>query len=127
MKLNLLTQINSLLRKKLLPEYGLIGFKEGYRKPRLIQSCYILQKKGRYYIVHFKQLFLLDGKQCKTYFSEDDLERTKDIALLLSRWNIVKLISPITLQGNHSEIVVIPYQDKNKFTLISKYSIGKIK
>ena len=55
------------------------------------------------------------------------MKRTKGIALLLSRWNIVKLISPITFQGNHSEIVVIPYQDKNKFTLISKYSIGKIK
>lgn len=92
----------------------------------LYQSCHILHKQGRYYILHFKQLFLLDGK--KSDFSEEDRGRLHTIVNLLNEWKLVSLIdadkskdplSPL------SQIKIIPHKEKSEWTLVTKYSIGK--
>lgn len=92
-------------------------------KPTLWQSVHVLHKKGRYYIVHFKSLFLLDGKDSKTDYTEEDKERTKLIARLLNDWGLVKLKTKIEGEIN-SDVMIIPFSDKNKWNLKSKYTIG---
>jgi len=96
------------------------------RKDRTIyQSCHILHKQGRYYIVHFKELFALDGKQ--TNFSDNDKARRNTIANLLAEWGLVDLkdknsedpVAPL------SQIKVLPYKEKDEWTLTAKYNIGK--
>lgn len=93
----------------------------------LFQSCHILHKQGRYYIVHFKELFLLDGKQAQTQFDAADRARRNTIARMLSDWGLVNLVRPDSLQSfaAPSEVTVIPYRDKPKWTLVAKYEIGK--
>lgn len=92
----------------------------------LYQSCHILHKQGKYYIVHFKQLFLLDGKQSD--FSEDDHARLNTIAKLLNEWELVSLVdssksdSPI---APLSQIKIISHKEKNEWNLVAKYNIGK--
>ena len=92
----------------------------------LYQSCHILHKQGKYYLVHFKELFLLDGKSSD--FSEDDIGRRNTIANLLSEWNLLTLVdssksaeptSPL------SHIKIISHKEKNDWNLVTKYSIGK--
>lgn len=94
----------------------------------LFQSCHILHKQGKYYIVHFKELFALDGKPFT--FSEEDQGRRNSIANLLDEWGLVKLVDkakssepivPIT------KIKIIPFKEKNDWELIAKYNIGKKK
>lgn len=94
----------------------------------LFQSCHILHKQGKYYIVHFKELFALDGKPFT--FSEEDKGRRNAIANLLDEWGLVKLVDknkssepivPIT------KIKIIPFKEKNDWELIAKYNIGKKK
>jgi len=91
----------------------------------LYQSCHILHKQGRYYIVHFKELFALDGKQ--TDITDNDLERRNTIAKLLSDWGLIKILDPniITNQAPLSQIKVIAYKDKDQWDLQAKYNIGK--
>ena len=91
----------------------------------LYQSCHILHKQGRYYIVHFKELFALDGKP--TNFSENDQARRNTIANLLSEWGLVKLSNPEA----SSEIVVplnqlkiLSFKEKDLWNLTAKYNIG---
>lgn len=91
-------------------------------KPTLWQSCHILHKKGHYYCVHFKQLFLLDGKVGSTVFTEEDKDRTELVAALLQEWGLVKVIGPIDKPV--CAITVIPYTDKNRWNLRPKYTIG---
>lgn len=94
----------------------------------LYQSCHILHKKGRFYIVHFKQLFQLDGK--KTNFSEDDLARLNTIANLLHEWNLLTLVDEEKSEEPEapmSQIKIISYKEKNDWKLETKYSIGKNK
>jgi hypothetical protein len=92
----------------------------------LYQSCHILHKQGRYYIVHFKQLFLLDGKQSD--FTEDDRARLNTIANLLHEWELVNLVSeqksaePVSPL---SQIKIISHKEKNDWNLVAKYNIGK--
>ena len=92
----------------------------------LYQSCHILHKQGRYYIVHFKQLFLLDGKQSD--FTEDDRARLNTIANLLHEWELVNLVSeqkssdPV---APLSQIKIISHKEKSEWNLIAKYNIGK--
>jgi hypothetical protein len=92
----------------------------------LYQSCHILHKQGKYYIVHFKQLFLLDGKQSD--FSEDDRARLNSIANLLDEWELVELVDvqkssdPI---APLSQIKIISHKEKNEWNLVAKYNIGK--
>jgi hypothetical protein len=91
----------------------------------LFQSCHILHKQGKYYIVHFKELFALDGKQ--TDLTENDLERRNTIAKLLSDWELVKIIdaTKFTELAPLSQIKVISYKDKHVWDLQTKYNIGK--
>lgn len=92
----------------------------------LYQSCHILHKQGKYYIVHFKQLFLLDGKQSD--FTEDDKARLNSIANLLDEWELVELVDvqkssdPV---APLSQIKIISHKEKNEWNLVAKYNIGK--
>ena len=99
------------------------------RKDRtLFQSCHVLHKQGKYYIVHFKELFALDGKPAN--FDEADLARRNTIANLLSDWGLIKLVdasksaSPVAPM---SQIKIIPHKDKSEWTLEAKYTIGRKK
>ena len=92
----------------------------------LYQSCHILHKQGRYYIVHFKQLFLLDGKQSD--FTDDDRGRLNTIANLLHEWELVGLVDK-SKSANPvaplSQIKIISHKEKNEWNLVAKYNIGK--
>lgn len=95
------------------------------KEKELFQSCHILHKKGKYYIVHFKELFKLDGKQ--TNFDESDIGRRNTIIDLLRQWNLVKVLNPQQIldpRAPLSQIKVIPYREKNEWKLTQKYSIG---
>lgn len=96
------------------------------RKDKILyQSCHILHKQGKYYIVHFKELFALDGKQAD--LSDNDLERRNTIAKLLSDWGLVKIIdvTKFTELAPLSQIKVIAFKDKHEWDLQTKYNIGK--
>jgi hypothetical protein len=94
------------------------------RKERtLYQSCHILHKQGRYYIVHFKELFALDGKD--TNLNENDISRRNSIASLLSDWGLIDIIGSSEPKAPLSQIKVIAYKEKNEWTLETKYNIGK--
>jgi len=91
----------------------------------LYQSCHILHKQSRYFIVHFKELFALDGKQAD--LTGNDIERRNTIAKLLSDWDLVKIIDS-ELHMNIaplSQIKILSFKDKNEWSLQSKYNIGK--
>lgn len=94
----------------------------------LYQSCHVLHKQGRYYIVHFKELFALDGKPAN--FDDSDRSRRNTIANLLSDWGLIKLVdeqrsaSPVAPM---SQIKIIPHKDKDQWTLEAKYTIGRKK
>lgn len=95
------------------------------KEKELFQSCHILHKKGKYYIVHFKELFKLDGKQ--TNFDESDVGRRNTIVDLLRQWNLVKVLNPQQIldpRAPLSQIKVIPYKEKTEWKLTQKYSIG---
>ena len=92
---------------------------------KLFQSCHILHKQGRYFIVHFKELFLLDGK--RSDLSENDIQRRNRIATLLSEWGLVTLAEKEQLAANMapiSQIKILPFREKKDWELIAKYSIG---
>jgi|TARA_R100000027_G_scaffold64183_1_gene57452 hypothetical protein len=93
----------------------------------LFQSCHILHKQGKYYIVHFKELFALDGKQ--TDLNEDDISRRNTIAKLLAEWDLVGVVNEDQLQpaDSMSSIKVIPFSQKSEWELVAKYNIGKKK
>ena len=94
----------------------------------LYQSCHILHKQGKYYVVHFKQLFQLDGKP--TDISDNDIARCNTIANLLEEWGLLKLVDPEKSKVNTapiSQIKIISHKEKNNWSLITKYSIGKKK
>jgi len=91
----------------------------------LYQSCHILHKQGKYYIVHFKELFMLDGKESN--FSEGDIARRNRIANLLEEWELLEVVDPQKIQEPQSplnQIKIIPFRDKNKWNLVTKYTIG---
>ena len=91
---------------------------------KLYQSCHILHKQGRYFIVHFKELFLLDGKPSNLI--ENDLQRRNTIATLLADWGLVSLINPSQAQdcAPLRQIKVIPFKEKTQWELCPKYNIG---
>ena len=95
------------------------------RERKLYQSCHILHKQGKYYIVHFKELFALDGK--KTNLSENDIARRNTISKLLSDWGLVSIVSELGEQAPLSQIKVISFNEKNDWELETKYNIGKKK
>ena len=94
------------------------------KEQKLFQSCHILHKQGRYFIVHFKELFLLDGK--KSNLEEIDIARRNTIAQLMSDWGLItiddkKQVEPL---APLRQIKIIPYKDKSKWELCPKYNIG---
>ena len=92
----------------------------------LYQSCHILHKQGRYYIVHFKELFALDGKPSN--LTENDVQRRNAIAKLLEEWGLVKVLNPELLKDNIAplhQIKIISFKEKDEWQLITKYNIGK--
>ena len=91
---------------------------------KLYQSCHILHKQGRYFIVHFKELFLLDGKPSNLI--ENDIHRRNTIATLLADWGLVSLINPSQAQdcAPLRQIKVIPFKEKTQWELCPKYNIG---
>ena len=95
------------------------------REKKLWQSCHLLHKKFKYYIVHFKELFVLDGK--KSSLTENDIERRNTIAGLLSDWGLVGLIGEAEPKAPLSQIKVLSFTEKNDWILEQKYNIGKKK
>ena len=92
----------------------------------LYQSCHILHKQGHYYIVHFKELFALDGKPSN--ISENDVQRRNAIANLLEEWGLVKILNRKLLEDNIAplhQIKIISFKEKDDWELIAKYNIGK--
>ena len=93
------------------------------KERKLYQSCHILHKQGRYFIVHFKELFALDGKP--TNISINDLERRNTIAGLLADWELVEIIGNSEQRAPLSQIKVLSYKEKDEWLLETKYNIGK--
>ena len=94
------------------------------RKERKIyQSCHILHKQGRYFIVHFKELFALDGKTANIFVN--DIERRNTIAQLLSDWGLIELVGVVESKAPLSQIKVLPFKEKHEWVLEPKYNIGK--
>tara|TARA_B100001996_G_scaffold4595_1_gene3896 strand:- start:833 stop:1282 length:450 start_codon:yes stop_codon:yes gene_type:complete len=94
----------------------------------LFQSCHILHKQGRYFIVHFKELFALDGKP--TNFSENDQARRNTIANLLAEWGLIKLVKPDSVANNLvplNQLKILAYKEKDEWALTAKYNIGSKK
>ena len=94
------------------------------KEQKLFQSCHILHKQGRYFIVHFKELFLLDGK--KSNLEENDIARRNTIAQLMSDWGLISIDSTEKVQplAPLRQIKIIPFKEKTKWELCPKYNIG---
>lgn len=110
--------------KETLTRIGVASKKDN----KLYQSCHILHKQGRYYIVHFKELFALDGKS--TDFSEEDKGRRNTIINLLSEWDLIKVVEPKQINDPRApmnQVKILPHKDKNGWELIAKYNIGRKK
>ena len=91
----------------------------------LFQSCHILHKQGKYYIVHFKELFALDGKLAT--LSENDIQRRNTIAILLQDWALIDIVQKEKAENKAplSQIKILPFKEKKEWTLSAKYNIGK--
>jgi len=91
----------------------------------LYQSCHILHKQGQYYLVHFKELFALDGKPSN--ISENDIQRRNAIAKLLEEWGLVKIVNPTVIEevAPLHQIKIISFKEKDDWELVAKYNIGK--
>jgi len=97
------------------------------KEKKLYQSCHILHKQGRYYIVHFKELFALDGKRAN--LTLNDVQRRNRITQLLVDWELITVVKPETIEDVSplNQIKVIAYKEKDEWTLEAKYNIGKKK
>ena len=114
---------NFLKVKETLTRIGIASRKER----RLYQSCHILHKQGRYFLVHFKELFALDGKESN--LTNNDIERRNTVAILLQDWGLLKVLKPAEAepQASLSQIKVLAFKEKNEWELVPKYNIGKKK
>ena len=128
--------IEKMIEVRLKQEDGFLKIKEtltrigvaSRKDQKLYQSCHILHKQGKYYIVHFKELFTLDGKPSN--FGDDDIARRNTIANLLAEWELVELVEPDKSKepvALISQIKVLPYKEKDQWELVAKYNIGKKK
>lgn len=126
--------IDSLIEVLLTSEEDFLKIKEtltrigvaSRKDKKLFQSCHILHKQGKYYIVHFKELFALDGKPSN--FSEDDVARRNTIVNLLAEWGLIKLVNAdksSTPVAPFSQVKVITHKEKDEWELVAKYNIGK--
>lgn len=98
------------------------------KEKKLFQSCHILHKQGKYYIVHFKQMFALDGKP--SHMDENDTARLNTIANLLAEWNLLKIKNAGMTEepaAPMSQIKVVPFREKGEWDLVPKYNIGSKK
>ena len=111
---------NFLKVRETLTRIGIASRKE----KKLFQSCHILHKQGRYFIVHFKELFALDGKESN--ITAGDIERRNAIASLLGDWELLKVVNPIKAdqKASLSQIKVVSFKEKPEWELVPKYSIG---
>ena len=98
-----------------------------YTGKTLSQSCHILHKRGKYYIVHFLQMFMMDGK--RDSFPNEDKARLNYIVDLLVKWNLVELVDPTSILTpiivGKANITIVPHKEKSEWTLVQKYTIGK--
>jgi hypothetical protein len=128
--------IETLVEVELLHDENFLKIKEtltrigiASRKDKTIyQSCHILHKQGKYYIVHFKELFMLDGKI--NNFDEEDRGRRNTIVNLLEEWNLIRTVNPEMIQdpvAQLSQIKILSHKEKSEWELVAKYSIGKKK
>src|SRR5512139_473418 len=106
--------------KETLTRIGVPSFKD----KKLYQSCHILHKKGKYFIVHFKELFALDGKL--STLSDEDLARRNTIAKLLAEWDLISIVDATKMENiaPMNSVKIVPYKEKHDWSLISKYTIG---
>ena len=95
------------------------------KEKKIYQSCHILHKQGKYYIVHFKELFALDGK--KATLTENDIQRRNTISILLQDWNLIDIVDKSKAENKAplSQIKVLPFKEKKEWNLSAKYNIGK--
>ena len=110
--------------KETLTRVGIASRKD----KKLYQSCHILHKQGKYYIVHFKELFMLDGKL--NNFDDEDKGRRNTIANLLEEWGLVSVVNPEMVEdpiAEISQIKILAHSEKGEWELVAKYSIGKKK
>jgi len=128
--------VNTLLEIRLKAEDDFLKVREtltrigvASRKDKtLYQSCHILHKQGKFYIVHFKEMFALDGKP--TNFSDEDKGRRNTIANLLEEWGLVSVVDPSQAEDPITplnQIKILPHKEKHEWTLVQKYAIGKKK
>ena len=108
--------------KETLTRIGIASRKE----KKLFQSCHILHKQGKYYIVHFKELFALDGKP--TNISSNDIERRNTITNLLHEWELLEMVKPEKAQPTVPirQLKILPFGEKSEWDLQAKYSIGNV-
>lgn len=94
------------------------------KEQKLYQSCHILHKQGKYFIVHFKELFALDGKESN--ITNNDIERRNAIASLLEDWELLTIVKPeqVETKASLSQIKIVSFKDKKNWNLESKYTIG---
>jgi hypothetical protein len=121
-EVNLPNEESFLKVKETLTRIGIASKKE----QKLYQSCHILHKQGKYYIVHFKELFMLDGKM--NDFSEEDKARRNTIVALLEEWELIKSVDSALIaepRAPLSQIKILPHKEKGEWDLVAKYSIGK--
>lgn len=123
LEIRLVNQDDFLKIKETLTRIGVASRKD----QTLYQSCHILHKQGRYFIVHFKELFALDGKRAD--MSENDLHRRNTVANLLEDWGLVEIVSPDSCEDTAplSQIKVLSFGEKKEWNLVAKYNIGKKK
>lgn len=121
-EISLSEQDDFLKVKETLTRIGVSSRKEKV----LYQSCHILHKQGRYYLVHFKELFALDGKPSN--ISENDIQRRNTIANLLEEWGLIKVLNKSIIGENVAplhQIKIISFREKDEWELVAKYNIGK--
>ena len=128
--------VDSLIEVKIAEEEDFLKIKEtltrigvaSRKDKKLYQSCHILHKQGKYYIVHFKELFALDGKPSN--FSEEDKGRRNTICQLLEDWGLVKIVEANQVaapKAPMNQIKILPHKEKGEWTLEAKYNIGRKK
>jgi hypothetical protein len=126
--------IDSLVEVKIGEEEDFLKIKEtltrigvaSRKEKKLYQSCHILHKQGKYYIVHFKELFALDGKPSN--FTDEDKGRRNTIAQLLEEWGLVKVVEADRVKDPKtplSQIKILPHKEKKDWELVAKYNIGR--
>ena len=119
-EIDLLSSENFLKIKETLTRIGISSRKEN----KLYQSCHILHKKGKYYIVHFKEMFILDGVE--DHIPTEDILRRNTISNLLEEWNLCEIKDPDQTEdeADMRGIKIIPFREKSEWTLVPKYNIG---